>query len=296
MNQARASAGALRRDAEATVAALPPLLVAASRLAASVVAGVHGRRRAGPGESFWQYRAAVQGDPSSTIDWRRSARSRVLLVRETEWEAAETVWVWSDDAQSMGFRSDAARESKQRRAALLALAVAILLTRSGERVGMLGEGALAAGSGARQLSLMANQLDRPTDRLDYGTPPDPPRGRGGHVVFLSDFLGEFDTIESRLRAAVGNGIQGYMVQIVDPYEEAFPYGGRITFESMGGSVRYRTEAADALVGDYVQSLARLRNRLRDFSRRMNWHFTVHRTDQPALSPLIWLVEAIGDLR
>ncbi len=46
----------LRQRAEALAATLPPLLVAAERVAATVAQGVHGRRRAGMGESFWQFR------------------------------------------------------------------------------------------------------------------------------------------------------------------------------------------------------------------------------------------------
>ena len=46
-------------------------------------------RRAG--ESFWQYRRFVSGEPSQNVDWRRSARDDHLYVREQEWEAAHTV-------------------------------------------------------------------------------------------------------------------------------------------------------------------------------------------------------------
>ena len=92
------SAGWLRRDAERISGALPPLLAEAERLAASVAPGVHGRKQAGSGESFWQFRAAQPGDPHHTVDWRRSARSDQMFVREMEWEAAQTVSIWRDDA------------------------------------------------------------------------------------------------------------------------------------------------------------------------------------------------------
>lgn len=69
----------LQTRAEAAAGALPPLLVAAERAAASVAPGIHGRRRAGPGDQFWQYRRYHQGDPASVIDWRQvgSRRSAV---------------------------------------------------------------------------------------------------------------------------------------------------------------------------------------------------------------------------
>ena len=64
----------------------------------SVAMGFHGRRRAGHGENFWQYRQAVPGDARSTVDWRRSGKSDQQFIREMEWEAAQTVSIWVDDA------------------------------------------------------------------------------------------------------------------------------------------------------------------------------------------------------
>ena len=153
----REGPGWLRRDAERVAGALPPLMAEARRLAATVASGVHGRRRAGPGETFWQYRQAMPGDPLTAIDWRRSARSDHVYIREMEWEAAQTVWIWRDDAQSMDWRSDAAPRSKGARAALLALSLAVLLARGGERFGLIGTDAARPMSGEAQLSLLTGK-------------------------------------------------------------------------------------------------------------------------------------------
>ena len=102
----RAAATGLRRQAEQLADRLPPLLVAAERVAATVAQGVHGRRRVGVGETFWQFRPYQPGDPTSRIDWRLSARSTQLFLRELEWEAAESVWLWSRSfSASMAYRS-----------------------------------------------------------------------------------------------------------------------------------------------------------------------------------------------
>ena len=95
----------LRIRAEQTAAALPPLLVAAERVAATVAQGVHGRRRVGQGEAFWQFRQYQPGDAAARIDWRESAKSQRLYVRETEWEAAQSVWLWRDASASMDYSS-----------------------------------------------------------------------------------------------------------------------------------------------------------------------------------------------
>src|SRR5260370_30705178 len=130
----------VQHRAEELAAALPPLLVAAERVATTVAQGVHGRRRVGQGESFWQFRQYEPGDAAQRIDWRESAKSQRLYVRETEWEAAQSVWLWRDASPSMDYASAASLPSKRARADLLLVALAALLTRGGERTTMLGSG------------------------------------------------------------------------------------------------------------------------------------------------------------
>ena len=188
----------LRRDAEKVGGALPPLLAQAEHLAASVSMGFHGRRRAGHGENFWQYRQAVPGDPRSSVDWRRSGKSDQQFIREMEWEAAQSVSLWVDDAQSMDYRDPDADDFKARskfeRAALLALAVSVLLIKAGERVALMGTDAAQPRPGRAQLNRMALALgsdredERDGDRPDYGVPPGDRMTQGGRAVFFSDFL------------------------------------------------------------------------------------------------------------
>ncbi len=99
------SALPLRQRAEQLAATLPPLMVAAERVASTVAQGVHGRRRVGQGETFWQFRSYHFGDQPQSIDWRQSAKSDRVYVRQMEWEAAQSVWVWCDTSASMNWRS-----------------------------------------------------------------------------------------------------------------------------------------------------------------------------------------------
>jgi uncharacterized protein (DUF58 family) len=118
------------------------------------------------GETFWQFRAYQAGDAAGEIDWRQSARSRGLFVREQEWEAAESVWLWCDLSRSMSFRSGQALPPKWERAALLALALASLLVRGGERVALLGAGPRPAGGrfGLEQFARCLGPPPRPASR------------------------------------------------------------------------------------------------------------------------------------
>src|SRR5262244_3432259 len=128
------ASGAARTLAET----MPRLILEARRIAATVIHGLHGRKRAGPGENFWQYRRFVWGEPARRVDWRRSARDDHLYVREQEWEAAHTVWIWPDRSQSMTFASTAALDTKLERSLVIALALAEVLVEGGERIGIPG--------------------------------------------------------------------------------------------------------------------------------------------------------------
>ncbi len=281
----------LRHGAERLAATLPPLLAEAERLASAVMLGAHGRRRAGRGDEFWQYRAADPGDAARDIDWRRSGRSDTHFVREHEWQAAQSVALWVDDGRSMDYSGDSrARPTKAERARLLGLALAVLLIRGGERVG-LADGALPPRAGQVQLARLAQALSDASGE-DYGRPVISGLPHHGRAVFLSDFLGDPAPVEAAVTAAAERGVRGAMVQILDPVEESFPFDGRTIFESMGGALRHETLKAGELRTRYLDRLAERRDRLERLARLTGWQFTPHHTDAPALGGLIWLYHAL----
>lgn len=286
----------LRRDAEKVAGALPPLLAEAKILAGTVAMGVHGRRRSGAGENFWQYRQAVPGDARSMVDWRRSGRSDAQFIREMEWEAAQTVSLWVDDAQSMDYRGDEDARSKAERARLLALALSVLLVAGGERVALMGTPAAQARGGQAQLNRMALALagTEREDRPDYGTPPADRLVRGGWAVFFSDFLGDLDGLVAALSHAADQGVRGCFVQVLDATEEAFPFDGRVIFQSMAGLTEFETQRARGLRADYVARLAERRARLEELARSLGWRCLFHRTSEPPRAALLWLYMAVGD--
>jgi uncharacterized protein (DUF58 family) len=288
----------LRRDAEKVAGALPPLLAQAERLAATVSMGFHGRRRAGHGENFWQYRQAVPGDPRSAVDWRRSGKSDQQFIREMEWEAAQTISIWVDDALSMDYRDaeHVKARSKAERAALLALAVSVLLIKAGERVALMGTDAAPPRSGRAQLNRMALALggDPREDRPDYGTPPPDRMAHGARAIFFSDFLGDVDAMKPVLAHAADQGVRGCFVQVLDESEEVFPFDGRVIFESMGRTTEFETQRARALREAYAERLAERRAKLVDFARHLGWRTLFHHTSQPPRPALLWLYMAVGE--
>lgn len=287
------SPAALRSDAEALAAPLPPLLAAAERLAATVLPGAHGRRRAGTGDAFWQFRPAIPGDAARAIDWRRSARSDGSYVRETEWQASQAVSLWVDGARSMGFASQGL-PSKAARARLLAMSLAVLLIRGGERVG-LTDAAHPPRAGRTQLGRLAAALMGEGED-DYGAPGDGVLPAGSAAVFLSDFLGDPAPAEAALSRAADRGVRGVLAQVLDPAEVAFPFAGRTVFESMGGGLRHETLHAGELRTRYLDRLAERRDRLEAVARRTGWLRLEHTTDQAAAPMLLTLFRAVEGAR
>src|SRR5689334_23841248 len=207
-------------------ASMPRLILEARRVAASVIHGLHGRRRAGPGENFWQYRRFVSGEPASRVDWRRSARDDVLYVREQEWEAAHTVWIWPDRSPSMAFVSSLARDNKLYRTLVIALALAEILVEGGERIGVPG---LMRPTASRNVIEKVAEaiLHDPTERASL--PPSFAPSPLSEIVVLSDLWSPIGEVRSTIAQLSATGAHGHIVQIVDPAEESFPYSGRVEF-------------------------------------------------------------------
>ncbi len=268
---------------------LPGLIVSAKEVAATVMHGVHGRRRAGAGETFWQFRPFVYGEATTRIDWRRSARDDRIYVREREWEAAHTVWIWCDRSASMGYVSSLALQPKIDRALVLGLALADLLVRGGERVGITGlTRALAARDIVERLSeRMVEEACRP-DYTPAELPPADalaPRTQG---VIISDFLSDPEEIAATLRAMAARGARGHLVMIADPVEESFPFTGHTEFHDVDSPARLRVGEAQSFRADYIARLALHRERLRAAAASRGWSFVVHRTDRPASEALLAL--------
>lgn len=290
MTQAQAS---LRQRSEAEAARLPALMARADRLASAVLLGQHGRRRAGLGDDFWQYRPVQEGDQRAMIDWRRSARSDSQFVREREWQIAQTVMLWVDDAASMHFSSDKGLPQKADRAQLLALAAAIVLDRGGERVGLSGH-ALQPRRGQAQITRLALMLSSAEGADDYSVPDARGLPAQSRALFVSDFLGDIDGVRDALTEAADRGVRGVLLQVLDPAEEAFPYRGRAIFQSIGGTLAHETLKADDLRARYLERLAARKEALRALCHNVGWEYSCHHTDASPQAALLWLYGALGE--
>lgn len=318
----------LRQRAEQLAATLPPILVAAERVATSVVQGVHGRRRVGQGETFWQFRHYEVGDPPQIIDWRQSAKSDHIFTRQMEWEAAQSVWIWRDLSPSMDWRSNEAWPSKRDRADLLTLALAALLVQAGERISLLGSG-LRPATGRGALTRLANVIARvetaAASRTAKGgdsgegggnggpggdAPEDPSAGepaahpldlppvlplpRHGQIVFVGDFLAPLTQIEKVVRGYAERDLKGHLLQVLDPAEVSLPFTGRVRFEGLEGEQAWLLSRVEPVRDDYQERLAAHQEGLKALARSAGWTWSQHCTDRPPQTALLALYGALSE--
>jgi uncharacterized protein (DUF58 family) len=283
------TAAALQQRAESLAAGLPNLLLRAKRVAATVSGGLHGRRRPGSGEDFWQYRQSQPGDPLTSIDWRQSARSDHLYVRETEWTIARTTRIWADPSPSMRWRSSRDLETKQERACLLAVALAFLLEQGGERIGLLDRPGPAF-SGRTAPARLAHALVRAEPVETFPERGAAPRST---VVLLSDFLMPPDIIARQAERWAAAGLSGHLVQILDPAEETLPYTGRVRLQGLEHEGEMLLPHAESLRDEYGQALEAHRRALAAIASQAGWRFSTHRTDQSARAALTHIYAAMA---
>jgi uncharacterized protein (DUF58 family) len=279
---------AIRRadgESRTLAASLPRLVLEARRIAANVIHGLHGRRRAGTGENFWQYRRFVSGEPAARVDWRRSARDDHLYVREQEWEASHTVWIWPDRSPSMAFASRDAKESKLERGLIVAFALAELLVAGGERVGV--PGLMNPTASTNVIDKMAQAMLH-DDATRASLPPSFVPSALAEIVVLSDFWSPMAAIRTMLAGLSSSGAHGTLIQVVDPAEETFPYSGRVEFVEPEGGEMITAGRAESWMNDYVARVALHRDEIRAETNKLDWLFSTHTTSRSAAELLLFL--------
>jgi uncharacterized protein (DUF58 family) len=277
--------------AEQAASVLPPLQVAAERVATTVAQGVHGRRRVGQGETFWQFRSYQDGDSATRIDWRQSAKSRHVFVRETEWEAAQSVWVWHDGSPSMDYTSSQEFPRKGERGALLALALAALLMRGGERFSQLGSGRLPM-SGRAAFERFAQSVFY-EDTVQNSLPLPELLPRHGHVVLFGDFFSPLPEVAEVILGFATQGVHGSLVQIVDPAEETLPFSGRVVFSGMENEGKTTIGRVESIRKSYCEKLEAHCNGVADIAHKAGWHYQYHRTDNTPERALLSLYTGLA---
>ena len=211
-------------------------------------------------------------------------------MREQEWEAAHTVWIWADRSPSMLFKSHLAQESKLDRCLVIAFALAEVLVQAGERVGMPG---LVRPTGSRNvLDKIANAIIHDITERASLPPSFAPSGLA-EIVVVSDFWSPIGEVRKTLAQLSSSGAHGHILQVVDPAEETFPYSGRVEFVEPEGAGEITVGRAEAWKSDYEARIARHRAEIRAETDRLGWSFAIHRTDHPATELMLALHARMG---
>lgn len=280
--QAPAVTGDALARARLRASLVPDLLIEARRLVNTVISGWHGRRKRGIGENFWQFRPYVEGESQSAIDWRRSARDDHVYVRDREWEAAHTVWLWADPSPSMLYKSNAASVSKESRALVLTLALAELLSRSGERIAWPGlTDPFTARNGAERLAARLTHASGLAQRPDFNVIK-----RFSDIVIASDFLDPVEETMEWLDLLARHGVRAHLIEIADPAEENFPFGGRTEFTDPETGEKLTAGRAELLGDEYRKLYTARRAELSAWAKRLGWSYTVNHTDRLASDALV----------
>lgn len=257
------------------------LLVEAEKVAQGFMKGAHGRRRTGTGESFWQFRPWQQGDSSRSIDWRQTAKRDAPFVRQTEWEAAQTVMLYRDASASMDFGG------KKEYAEVLLLALGIVLLNGGEQVGLLGTD-LAPQRGYPSIQRIFEML--PAQKQLAETRPIPSRA---HAVLVSDFYFEIEELRSFCEKLALRNITGTLIQVYDPAEMELPWSGRVKFEDSESNGTLDITQVDAIREAYKQKFTTHQATLSDMGRTFGWHLSAVSTRTPVEETLFTLYNTLS---
>lgn len=280
-----------RKQSEELASRYPALLTQARRISANVVHGIHGRRQAGTGEAFWEFRHAGASDTAADIDWRRSGKSDELFVRETECEAANTILFWRDGSPGMDWASHAGLPTKRDRASVLLTALAIALIKGGERCMAPGISD-RPGSGLAAIERISREL------ILESTSPDAITRAGrlhrARLILASDFLDGEDVWRDRLRTVATMGLPVTMLHIADPQEEDFAFRRHTQFHAPGKQERLDLGRPQMVREVYRQRFGENHQAIARISRQHGWDFFSHRTDHAPADIFLALYESLSE--
>ena len=281
----------LRNRAEGEISDLPALMIEAERAVRSVLHGEHAQRKSGAGEKFWQYREYAQGDPLQRIDWRQSAKTDRIYIRQKEHQTTQTAVLWCAKHAGMDFKSKGMALSKIDSARIISMSLALLITNAGDQVGLLGRKQF--GRNEKTLELIGSMLCNSEKNTSALPPSDQPLPRHASLIMAGDFLEPIDEIKAALKPLSGQCDSGVIVQVLDPAEMDLPYDGRMIFESPDKSNRSVVNHVGSIREAYQARINAHMAELESFAKQCGWHYVLHATHRPISETLSTIWEQMG---
>ena len=270
----------MRLNAEELSNKIPSLYVKADRIANTIWEGMHNRNKDGLGDNFWQFRKYEYGDPAHLIDWKKTAKSNETFIQEKELQTLQNFVIWRDTSKSMNFRSSESIDTKLYRANLFTLALTIILSKSGENIVLNGlKSKLLKGGNA--VNFVSNQINEKVTDSYKSSPNVNEIKNNSDVILIGDFLNNIIETEKTIKELSNRGINGTIIQILDPAERFFPYKGRINFNGLEGEKNILIGKAESVRNDYKKAIKIHIEKLEKLTTSYSWKYILDNSDQEA---------------
>ena len=270
----------MRLKAEELSNKIPSLYVKADRIANTIWEGMHNRNKDGLGDNFWQFRKYEYGDPAHLIDWKKTAKSNETFIQEKELQTLQNFVIWRDTSRSMNFRSSESIDTKLYRANLFTLTLTIILSKSGENIVLNGlKTELLKGGNA--VNFVSNQINEKVTDSYKSSPNVNEIKNNSDVILIGDFLNNIIGTEKTIKELSNRGINGIIIQILDPAERFFPYKGRINFNGLEGEQNILIGKAESVRNDYKKAIKIHIEKLEKLTTSYSWKYILDNSDQDA---------------
>ena len=270
----------MRLNAEELSNKIPSLYVKADRIANTIWEGMHNRNKDGLGDNFWQFRKYEYGDPAHLIDWKKTAKSNETFIQEKELQTLQNFVIWRDTSRSMNFRSSESIDTKLYRANLFTLTLTIILSKSGENIVLNGlKTELLKGGNA--VNFVSNQINEKVTDSFKSSPNINEIKNNSDVILIGDFLNNINETEKTIKELSNRGINGIIIQILDPAERFFPYKGRINFNGLEGEKNILIGKAESVRNDYKKAIKIHIEKLEKLTTSYSWKYILDNSDQDA---------------
>lgn len=295
MNQVTADNPLDRFDPQ-LLAALGGLDLKARYLVEGFLNGLHKSPFHGLSVEFSEYRDYQPGDDLRHLDWRLYARSDRLYIKKYTQETNVRMYLVLDTSASMKYRGPAGWGSKLDVARTIGAALALLMLRQNDAVGLLTLEDTAAGAKFIRPSQKPSQFGLLLKHLEQLQPAGGPRlssllehtnrliHRRSVVLFFSDLLEPSESVTSLFQQLRFHGHECLIFQTLDPDELEFPFQKGSVFKDLESDTRRHVDP-HVLREKYLDRFEKFMQRYEDLFQSLEMPQRVVRTDCDAWTVL-----------
>ena len=268
---------------------LPSLLSHSSILLKNIYIGLHSTRFAGKGENFWQFKEYTQGESVLNIDWRKSASSQKILVKQNEKELSKTIYLYFDRSNSMNYKSKSVNYNKFFFSALLTITLCKLFSGNKEKVFIFNSENKPINCSTNinnfNKSFLLNKKQHSFPKINHFKDK-------SLCIFFSDFLFDSAELKSLLAKFKKKEIQGYIIQVLDPMEVNFKLSSTSLLNDLETNENIIFDKDKDIESEYSKKLKDLENNLKNIASYSNWKYYRFSTDNDVSKFLISLSKSI----